>query len=169
MTLWRRGLRPTISFSMKRQSACQPATTIETENALRGKWRMPCERGWLDVAITLAPTMPPRVQYLRVQGVLPPGQEVVKAVETILGLMKGWDGKLAESLAAPGFDVERMKRQVGTASSWGTCKMSDVVSGDGSRESTVKLSCERGTLSLGVSMDPGTHRLTSLELAPTRD
>jgi CubicO group peptidase (beta-lactamase class C family) len=152
-----------------KQGACQPATTIETENALRGKWRMPCERGWLDVAITLAPTMPPRVQYLRVQGVLPPGQEVVKAVETILGLMKGWDGKLAESLAAPGFDVERMKRQVGTASSWGTCKMSDVVSGDGSRESTVKLSCERGTLSLGVSMDPGTHRLTSLELAPTRD
>jgi hypothetical protein len=32
------------------------------ENALRGQWTMACERGRLRVAITLAPTMPPRVQ-----------------------------------------------------------------------------------------------------------
>jgi CubicO group peptidase (beta-lactamase class C family) len=36
------------------------------ENALRGRWTMPCERGALRVAITLAPTMPPLVQYLEV-------------------------------------------------------------------------------------------------------
>ena len=51
---------------------------------------MPCERGWVDVAITLAPTMPPRVQYLRAQGVLPPGPEAVKAMSTILQLMNSW-------------------------------------------------------------------------------
>ena len=28
-----------------KHGACQPAATIEAENALRGKWRMPCERG----------------------------------------------------------------------------------------------------------------------------
>jgi CubicO group peptidase (beta-lactamase class C family) len=37
------------------------------ENALRGQWTMPCERGKLEVAITLAPTMPPTVQYLEVR------------------------------------------------------------------------------------------------------
>jgi hypothetical protein len=152
-----------------KHGACQLASTMEAENALRGKWRMPCERGWLDVAITLAPTMPPRVQYLRVQGVLPPGAEGARAGETVLGLMSGWDGKIAESLVAPGFDVERMKRQVGAASSWGTCKMGEAVAGDGSRESTVKLSCEGGTLSLRLLLDPNTGRLTNLELAPTRD
>ena len=36
------------------------------ENALRGTWTLNCERGDLDVAITLAPTMPPTVQYLQV-------------------------------------------------------------------------------------------------------
>lgn len=36
------------------------------ENALRGTWTMTCERGALDVAITLAPTMPPTVQYFDV-------------------------------------------------------------------------------------------------------
>jgi CubicO group peptidase (beta-lactamase class C family) len=39
----------------------------EVENALRGRWTMNCERGKLQVAITLAPTMPPRVQYLDVR------------------------------------------------------------------------------------------------------
>lgn len=152
-----------------KHGVCQPEVTMEAENALRGKWRMPCERGWLDVAITLAPTMPPRVQYLRVQGVLPPSPEAVKAIETILGLMNAWDGKIAESVAATGFDVERMQRQVGAASAWGTCKMGEAIAGDGNRESTVKLSCERGTLSVSMSLDPNTRRLTNLELAPTRD
>jgi len=152
-----------------KHGACRTGATIEAENALRGKWRMPCERGWVDVAITLAPTMPPRVQYLRVQGVLPPSPEVVKAVEAVLGLMNDWDGKIAESLAAPGLDVERMRRQVSAAASWGTCKMGEAVAGDGSKESTMKLSCDRGTLSLGMSLDPSTGRLKNLELAPTRD
>jgi CubicO group peptidase (beta-lactamase class C family) len=37
------------------------------ENALRGQWTMSCERGKVQVAITLAPTMPPQVQYLSVR------------------------------------------------------------------------------------------------------
>ena len=35
----------------------------EVENALRGTWLMACDRGWLQVSVTLAPTEPPRVQY----------------------------------------------------------------------------------------------------------
>jgi CubicO group peptidase (beta-lactamase class C family) len=37
------------------------------ENALRGSWTMSCERGKLQVAITLAPTMPPTVQFMSVR------------------------------------------------------------------------------------------------------
>ena len=43
------------------------AGTFDVENALRGQWNMTCEKGTLRVAITLAPTMPPKVQYLSVQ------------------------------------------------------------------------------------------------------
>ena len=47
---------------------CAPADTFDVvENALRGSWTMACERGRLQVAITLAPTMPPKVQYLTVR------------------------------------------------------------------------------------------------------
>jgi CubicO group peptidase (beta-lactamase class C family) len=48
--------------------ACTAGSGFDTvENALRGQWTMPCEHGSLQVAITLAPTMPPLVQYLAVR------------------------------------------------------------------------------------------------------
>ncbi len=46
---------------------CKVDAPLDVENALRGAWTMSCERGDLRVAITLAPTMPPKVQYLSVQ------------------------------------------------------------------------------------------------------
>jgi CubicO group peptidase (beta-lactamase class C family) len=47
---------------------CSAPTSFDVvENALRGQWTMACERGRLQVSITLAPTMPPTVQYLSVR------------------------------------------------------------------------------------------------------
>ena len=48
--------------------ACTPGSGFDNvENALRGSWTMNCERGKLELAITLAPTMPPKVQFLSVR------------------------------------------------------------------------------------------------------
>jgi CubicO group peptidase (beta-lactamase class C family) len=47
---------------------CAPVSGFDTvENALRGSWTMTCEKRNLEVAITLAPTMPPTVQFLSVR------------------------------------------------------------------------------------------------------
>ena len=47
---------------------CMAPTAFDSvENWLRGQWTMKCERGDLRVAITLAPTIPPRVQHLEVR------------------------------------------------------------------------------------------------------
>lgn len=45
---------------------CRNDGPLVAENALRGRWRMRCAGGALRVDITLAPTEPARVQYLRV-------------------------------------------------------------------------------------------------------
>jgi CubicO group peptidase (beta-lactamase class C family) len=46
---------------------CQaPREFTFVENALRGTWKLSCERGDLDVSLTLAPTMPPTVQFMEV-------------------------------------------------------------------------------------------------------
>jgi len=43
-----------------------PTMFDSVENWLRGQWTMKCERGDLNVSITLAPSMPPKVQFLDV-------------------------------------------------------------------------------------------------------
>jgi CubicO group peptidase (beta-lactamase class C family) len=56
-----------------RVGACRAPSSFDiVENWLRGQWTMKCERGDLRVSVTLAPTMPPRVQYLNVSQA-PPG------------------------------------------------------------------------------------------------
>jgi CubicO group peptidase (beta-lactamase class C family) len=55
-----------------RVGACTAPSTFENvENALRGSWLMKCERGDLRVSITLAPTMPPKVQFMEVTAPAP--------------------------------------------------------------------------------------------------
>ena len=55
-----------------RVGVCRPGAGFDhVENALRGDWTMSCERGRARVAITLAPTMPPRVQAFAVSVVTP--------------------------------------------------------------------------------------------------
>lgn len=50
--------------------ACAAPSSFDVvENWLRGQWTMKCDTGDLRVSITLAPTMPPRVQHLDVRRV----------------------------------------------------------------------------------------------------
>jgi CubicO group peptidase (beta-lactamase class C family) len=51
--------------------ACRVDGPFDVENALRGQWTLTCERGTLRAGITLAPTMPPLVQFLSVREVQP--------------------------------------------------------------------------------------------------
>ncbi len=59
--------RSAIEKLRAQSGTCQaPSGFDEVENALRGRWTLKCERQNIQIAITLAPTMPPKVQYLSV-------------------------------------------------------------------------------------------------------
>jgi hypothetical protein len=45
---------------------CRPEGDFQAENWLRGKFALKCDRGMLDVSLTLAPTRPPKVQFLSI-------------------------------------------------------------------------------------------------------
>jgi hypothetical protein len=152
-----------------KHGSCRSLGPIEAENALRGKWRLGCERGWLNVGITLAPTSPAKVQALEVASVLPPSPELQKPLDAVVRLLSGWDQTAFDAMAAPGLDAERAKRQVTAAAAWGACKPGIVVAGDGSSEAAIKVTCEKGGLLIRVSADPSTHRLTGLTIAPAPD
>ena len=153
----------------KDHGVCRPATTIEPENALRGTWKMMCERGWLEVGITLAPTMPPKVQLINIAPVLPPDAEMTKTIETVGKLLVAWDADVAKSIAAPSMDVEQMRHLFSAAAPWGACRVGETLSGNGTRSSTVRLVCEKGPMAARVAMDPTTHKLTGVDLFPLRE
>lgn len=57
----------TIEALLREVGECANDGPFVAENALRGEWMMRCTRGRLRVSITLAPTVPPGVQYLNVR------------------------------------------------------------------------------------------------------
>jgi CubicO group peptidase (beta-lactamase class C family) len=153
----------------EQHGTCRPATTIDAENALRGGWRMTCDRGWLNVYITLAPTMPPKVQQINITPVLPPDAEMTKTVEAIVKLMSVWDNKTVEALVAPGFDIEKIRRQLKAATAWGSCKVGEPLSGNGTRNSSIRLNCDGGPIAARIALAPNTRKLSSLDLVPMRE
>src|SRR5215204_845557 len=152
----------------EQHGTCRPATSIKPENALRGEWRMMCDRGWLDVFITLAPTMPPKVQLININPVLAPDTEMTKTAEIIIKLLSAWDAKTVEALAGPGFDTARMRRQVTAAAAWGSCKVGEPLSGNGTRNSAIRLVCDNGPIAARIALD-ASHKLTNLDLVPLRE
>jgi CubicO group peptidase (beta-lactamase class C family) len=56
-----------IARVMEGIGACSVGVPFAVENALRGEWMMECTKGRARVSVTLAPTVPPRVQYLHVR------------------------------------------------------------------------------------------------------
>jgi len=68
--------RAAIEKLLANVGSCSAPTSFDhVENALRGRWTMKCERGELQVAITLAPTMPPKVQLLGIRPAMPVSME----------------------------------------------------------------------------------------------
>lgn len=153
----------------KDHGTCRPATTIEPENALRGTWKMMCDRGWLEVGITLAPTMPAKVQLINIAPVMPPNAETLEMIKSVEKLLAAWDADLAKMITAPAVDLQRMQKQFAAASAWGSCKVGETLSGNGTRNVTVRLVCEKAPMAMRVAIEPGTRKLTDVTLIPLRE
>ena len=153
----------------EQHGTCRPGTSIKPDNALRGEWRMICDRGWLDVYITLAPTMPPKVQLININPVMPPDAEMTKVAETIGKLLVTWDSETVKAIAAPALDVEQMRRQFTAAAGWGSCRVGEPLSGNGTRSSAIRLVCDNGPLAARIVLAATTRKLTSVDLVPLRE
>ena len=146
----------------EKHGTCRAESAIEAENALRGKWTLACERGQVKVTMTLAPTLPPTVQYLETSSVLPASPRFSSATDAVLrSINEG--GALATtlvSLSAPS-DLEA---QIKASQMWGQCRRGDLVSG-GPDNGVLRLTCDRGNLDLRLAVDDA-GLITSLRLAP---
>jgi CubicO group peptidase (beta-lactamase class C family) len=147
--------------------ACRPGGTFDVENALRGTWKMTCDRGWLRVGVTLAPTSPPRVQSWTITPVLPLPPQLENVVTSLTRLVAAPDEAVLRALLGPDVDAAAAGRRLAAAAAWGNCRVDDVYGSDGERSTRVRLACANGSLDLSVEMEPATGRLTRLSLVPS--
>ena len=162
--------RANLASITERHGACRLEDGIEAENALRGAWRMPCERGWVRVGITLSPTRPARVQALGIRSVLPPSAALEQAHEAVAALARGWDDAVAARLAAPALDAAALRRQLDIVRlQWGPCQPVESIAGDGRSWSTERWRCERGELEVGVTVAPESGQVTRVAVVPSRE
>lgn len=112
---------------------------------------MSCEDGWLDVELTLAPTRPPSVQYLSVTGGRPPTSRMQGSIDDVIAAMIHGPDRLEVSesadVAAIGALLQLQRQELGA------CIASELQSGDGAAETTIRLICDRGDVDMTVLLD----------------
>ncbi len=138
---------------------------LDAGNALRGSFRMSCAGGWLDVAFTLAPTMPPRVQSLVVTGGRPLSAPMQQAIARVMeAFVRGPRAlELASTLDRSAIGTLLSN----TRAAYGACRAGAPLAGDGELESRIRLDCERGPLELGIVRTG--KRISAIHLAPPAD
>jgi CubicO group peptidase (beta-lactamase class C family) len=135
---------------------------MEAENALRGRFRMQCERGWLDVNLTLAPTRPPRVQSIGVTSGRPLTPGMHAAVEAVLDAMARGSRSLELATGTSRDAVGALL--TATREQYGQCRLDSPQEGDGDKRARVRLDCDRGPLELSIARHDG--KIESMELEP---
>jgi hypothetical protein len=151
----------------ERHGHCR-AGAFEPENWLRGRFRADCERGWMDVELTLAPTVPPRVQFLRLVPGMPPSERMTAAASSLAALAGGWNAEaLAGLAAAANLDRSRLQSELhAVGDHYGVCRTGPALDGDGARSSRFRFLCDRGALDVSLTLDEA-GRLSAATFTPT--
>ncbi|MCS6825974.1 MAG: beta-lactamase family protein [Caldilinea sp.] len=162
---WRRRVETLHS----RHGVLQLDGALCVNNPLRGEWRMRGERGWCNVWVTLAPTVPPRVQYLTVESVLPPNETMQKTLEQLLEVIAAPTMRRISRLAASGVDRRALLDHLRLANLlYGPCSLEAIVGGDGVERTAAQLHSPRGRLEAELVIEPRTGKVRSLELRAMR-
>jgi len=146
----------------EKHGACRAEAEIEAENALRGRWTLACERGQVRLSVTLAPTLPPTVQYLEATSVLPPNAGF-NAVAAALVRAINQGEKMSESLVSLSAPADAAA-QIEASRVYGSCVAGELVSG-GPDSGTLRLNCDKGRLDVRLTVD-ASGLMTGLRISP---
>lgn len=141
-------------------------SSFDVENAMRGSWWLNCAKGRARLAVTLAPTEPPTIQYMAATAAVQLDAQLQPIVADLAAHVGGHlDRPLIEALS-PRADRLQIDRELAAARPWGVCRAAGTVEGDGRLHTTVRLDCERGPLDLKLDWDSKKPELEALSLVP---
>lgn len=148
--------RAEVERMKKTLGACDRVGDVSAENLLRGSFRMNCERGAVNVSFTLAPTAPPKVQFLRFEIIQVLNAGMKTAVTGLVAQIASPADDRLGAIAATTFDTAGFRRSLDPVrAAYGSCRMGEPVAGDGATDARVRLDCDRGALDLRVRLDSG--------------
>jgi hypothetical protein len=140
---------------------------FDPEDALRGSWRLRGERGHVDLDITMAPTVPPLVQTLAVESVLPPSGLLATLATAAVDVAAEPRLDALGALLSPGLDAAETLRGFRVAAAlYGPFDDPEPVAGDGETTTTLRLPSDRGAVELELALDAGSGRLGRVVLRP---
>jgi hypothetical protein len=139
--------RDQLSDLRRIHGTCRPAGEMENDSALRGRWRMACERGFLTISVALAPTQPPKVQVLEVKSSPPLSEPLRTTVTKLASLGSAWDEAAADGLFAPTVDRGRLRATLSAlGAAYGACHADEALEGDGRTKARIRFACDRGAI-----------------------
>ncbi|HEU4405762.1 MAG TPA: serine hydrolase domain-containing protein [Polyangiaceae bacterium] len=148
----------------RERGRCSPAGPLEPENALRGARRFACERGWVEVRLTLTPPAPTRIQALTVEGHAPPSPALADAAARLVALASSWEDAAAERLLDPSLDRAALKKRLSAvAAARGACRVERPLGGDGRGRYKALLACERAPVALDLRLAEASGRVSAVE------
>lgn len=161
--------RKTIEQLKSDMGACRPSGEIEPENLLRGKFRLACDRGRVDVYFTLAPTQPPKLQSLGYAPAKTSNDRMKSAAETVASLVGTYKEELLVALAAPSLDRAKLARQFEVLRIfYRSCRTGETLGGDGEATTRLRFECDGGPMNVSLRLDKD-GKLTSASFSRPPD
>jgi CubicO group peptidase (beta-lactamase class C family) len=147
--------RDEIERIQKQAGACSQAGEVRAENLLRGVFRLSCERGFVDVTFTLAPTSPPKVQHLSFVPARPLEAAVRASAEGLAALIGSPSRERLDALAAPSLDKAAAAAELAALGvAYGACSLGETLPGYSANEVRVRFECSRGLLDARLKTGP---------------
>ncbi len=145
-------------------------TPFVAENNLRGRWILQCQRGNIEAYVTLAPTVPPRMQTLQWISAKPLSAVLKLTVTQLLRLISAWDEDKAKTLLAPSLKRKQIQSQLEAVRvQYGKLRGGDVLEGDGLTQSRVRLVGERGMVDMKVTLDQKSGQVVEVVFTRPRE
>jgi len=163
---WFQRLPETFAKAARQHGRCQLEGPLRRFSRLHGRFRLLCERGAVELDVSLAPAKPSKVLLVRLQQELPPDERSSRLAAQLAASIGSAPPE--PSWFAPDADQRRAHEALSLAAlQHGTCTVDRAVGGDGSSVAVFHLRCTEGALELAIATDPA-GLLTSLAVRQPR-
>ncbi len=134
--------------------SCRPYGNLEPLNMLRGNFRMSCDRGRVNVIFTLAPTMPPKVQYLRFTAARTLEKHAKDTADSLASLIGSFRKRQLARISTSSADAEALQRQLEALRvAYGSCRLGETLTGDGRTDLRVRFECDRDQIDVSLRLE----------------